>query len=209
MEYDGELNIATGLSAKSKIWKNEKIKWSSLVAKLKTENKTNETLKEFLAATKEDQSKIKDVGGYVGGYLVGGRRKPESVMNRQLITLDIDFAHSDFWSDYELLFCNAAVLHSTHKHCDLSPRFRLIMPLSRECAPDEYVAVARRIAGDLGIELFDNTTFETNRLMFWPPTPKDVDYYFRYQDGPWIDVDEVLASYTDWADSGFRLPPAR
>ena len=201
MEYDGELNIATGLSAKSKIWKNEKIKWSSLVAKLKTENKTNETLKEFLAATKEDQSKIKDVGGYVGGYLVGGRRKPESVMNRQLITLDIDFAHSDFWSDYELLFCNAAVLHSTHKHCDLSPRFRLIMPLSRECTPDEYVAVARKIAGDLGIELFDNTTFETNRLMFWPSTPKDVDYYFRYQDGPWVDVDEVLASYTDWTDS--------
>lgn len=201
MKYDGELNIATGLSAKSKVWKNEKVKWSSFVAKLKEENKTNETLKEFLAATKEEQSKIKDVGGYVGGYLVGGRRKPESVMNRQLVTLDIDFAHTDFWSDFELLFDNAAVLHSTHKHCDLSPRFRLIMPLSRECTPDEYVAVSRRIAGDLGIELFDNTTFETNRLMFWPSTPKDVDYYFRYQDGPWADVDEILGTYQDWTDS--------
>jgi len=75
------------------------------------------------------------------------------------------------------------------------------MPLSRECTPDEYVATARKIAGLMGIELFDKTTFETNRLMFWPSSPRDVEYYFQFQDGPWIDVDEILDSYTDWKDS--------
>lgn len=201
IHYDGEFDLAVGMSAKSKIWKNKKVKWSDFVARLSEEHKTNETLKEFLSAPREEQSKIKDVGGYVGGYLKNGRRKPENVVHRQLLTLDIDFAHKDFWEDYILLFNNAAILHATHKHCDTSPRFRLLIPLSRKCTPDEYVAVGRRIAGTLGIDLFDNTTFETNRLMFWPSNPKDVDYYFKYQDGPWIDVDETLASYEDWKDS--------
>lgn len=201
IKNDGVLQLAIGMSAKSKIWKNKKFKWSELVARLAEEHKTTETLKEFISATKEEQLKIKDVGGYVGGYLRNGRRKPENVVNRQVLTLDIDFAHKDFWGDYCMQFNNAAVLHGTHKHCDTSPRFRLIMPLSRECTPDEYVATARKIAGLMGIELFDKTTFETNRLMFWPSTPKDIEYYFELQDGPWVDVDEMLSSYSDWTDS--------
>ena len=69
------------------------------------------------------------------------------------------------------------------------------------CIRDRYVAISRKIAGIIGIDLFDNSTFETNRLMFWPSTPKDMDYYFKVQDGPWIDADEVLNSYADWKDS--------
>lgn len=201
MRYDGILDIATGMSAKSKVWRNKKMKWCDLVTRLRSENKTNESLKEFKLATKAEQLKIKDVGGYVGGYLRAGRRHPKNVVHRQLMTLDIDFAHRDFWDDFTLQFDNAAVLHATHNHCETSPRFRLIMPLSRECTPDEYVAVSRQVAGLLGIELFDKTTFETNRLMFWPSNPRDVDYYFRIQDGQWVDVDEILNIYVDWTDT--------
>lgn len=201
MTYDGELDIAIGLSARSKVWSNKKLKWSELVSRLGEENKTTETFKEFVSASKEDQLKIKDVGGYVGGYLRGGKRSPANVVHRQLMTLDLDFAHKDLWDDFTLQFDNAAVLHGTHKHSDASPRYRLIMPLSREVTADEYVAISRKIAGIIGIDLFDNSTFETNRLMFWPSTPKDMDYYFRVQDGPWIDADEVLNSYADWKDS--------
>lgn len=201
MKYDGQLSIATGMSARSKIWKNKKYHWSEFVKRLSKEHKTTETFKEFLAATKQEQGKIKDVGGYVGGHLRSGRRKPANVVYRQVITLDIDFAHKDFWDDFLLQFENAALLHATHKHCEASPRYRLVMPLSRETSPDEYVAVARQIAGLLNIELFDNTTFEIHRLMFWPSSPKDIDYYYRAQDGPWIDVDNILASYTDWTDT--------
>ncbi len=201
MKYDISLDIAVGMSARSKVWKNKKYKWSELVQRLSEEHKTTETFKEYIAATKDEQSKIKDVGGYVGGYLSKGRRKPENIVHRQVMTLDIDFAHIDFWEDFMLQFDNAAVLHSTHKHHETSPRYRLIIPLSREATPDEYVAVSRKIAGIMNIELFDNTTFETNRLMFWPSNPKDIDYYFRFQDGPFVDVDEVLATYLDWTDS--------
>ena len=201
MIHDGVLQIATGVGANSRSWKNNKFKWSYLVDKLKKEYKTSETLKEFLSFSKEDQGKIKDVGGYVGGYLRGGRRKPANVVTRQLLTLDIDFAHNYFWDDFTLFYDNAAVLHGTHKHSELSPRYRLVMPLSREASPDEYVAVARAVAGQIGIDLFDATTFQTSRLMFWPSNPVDVDYYCEVQDGVWLDVDEVLSTYTDWTDS--------
>src|SRR5665811_806804 len=201
MQYDDLLDIALGMSASSRIWKNERWKWSTLVKKLTTEHKTYETYSQYIKATKDEQSKIKDVGGYVGGYLRAGRRKPEHVVHRQILTLDIDFAHVNFWDDFCLQFENSGVIHATHKYSPESPRFRLIMPLNREVTPDEYVAIARYVAGILGIELFDNTTFETNRLMFWPSNPKDVDYYCESQDGPWLDADKVLGSYVDWTDS--------
>ena len=201
MVHDNNLNIATGLGARSKVWKNTKILWSDFVKRIETPHKTTETLKEFLAASKLDQSKIKDVGGYVGGYLRNGKRNPENVVHRQLVTLDIDFAHLDFWDDFCMQFNNAAILHGTHKHSDADPRYRLLLPLNREVTSDEYVAISRSIAGTLGIDLFDNTTFEVNRLMFWPSSPKDVEYYCKVQDGPWIDADEVLNSYIDWKDT--------
>jgi len=201
MNYNGTIDIATGMSARSKIWKNLKITWSDLVERLSETNKTNETFKEFVNANKDEQVKIKDVGGYVGGYLRAGRRKPENIVHRQLLTLDIDFATLDFWDVLTLQFDFAAVIHSTHKHSEEAPRYRLIIPVSRELSRDEYMAVGRKIAGDLNIELFDKTTFEPNRLMFWPSTPKDMKYYFETQEGPCLDADEVLNSYADWKDS--------
>lgn len=196
-----KINIAVGLSANSVKWKNTEITWPELEDKLRLEHKTSETFAEYMSATKMEQGKIKDVGGYVGGYLRGGRRKIENLMFRQIVTLDIDFAHINFWDDFILQYDVAAVLHSTHKHCETSPRFRLVLPLNREVTPDEYVAIARKIAGNMDIELFDQTTFEIHRLMFWQSSPKDVDYYFRSQKGEFLDADSVLAEYIDWTDS--------
>lgn len=195
------LDIATGISAGSRIWKNKKIQWIKLVEKLSETTFTSETYKEYLSYKKEDQSKIKDVGGFVGGYLRGGRRNPDKVLHRQILTLDLDFASLFFWDDFQLQFGNAAVIHSTHKHSDESPRYRLIIPLKREVTSDEYLAVSRSVAGSLGIHYFDNTTFEVNRLMFWPSTSKDSKYYFKHQKGELLDPDEILDSYIDWTDS--------
>ena len=201
MIHDGKLNIAVGHSAQSSKWKNKTFTWSQFVQRISENTVTPETYKEFIASTKAEQLKYKDVGGYVGGYLRNGKRSPKNVMHRQLLTLDIDFAHLDFWGDFCLQFENAAIIHGTHKHCKTDPRYRLLIPLDREVTADEYVAIARQVAGSIDIELFDQTTFETNRLMFWPSTPKDVEYYMEVQDGPWLCADEILDSYIDWTDT--------
>ena len=69
MKHDGKINIAIGLSRETKVWKNKKYSWSEFVRRISEVNRTSETFKEYMAAPKQEQLKIKDVGGYVGGYL--------------------------------------------------------------------------------------------------------------------------------------------
>lgn len=201
LEYDANLSVAIGLSVASKVWKNTKITWSALVQKMSEPVVTAETYKQFMHATKDEQSKIKDVGGFVGGFLTNGRRDKSNVLYRQLIALDIDFSHENLWWDFTMLFDCAAVIHSTHKSCAEKPRHRLIIPLDREVSQEEYQAIARKVAGDLNIDLFDPSTFDVNRLMFWPSVSSDAEYYFEYQDGPFLDADYVLGLYNDWHDT--------
>lgn len=198
---DGTLDIATGRSRKDTSWKNKKTQWSAFLTRISETHRTAETYAEYLAAKKPRQDEIKDIGGFVGGYLSGGRRKSGNVIHRQLLTLDIDFGEPGIWENFTLIYGNAAAVYSTHKHTPETPRLRLIMPLSREVARDEYAAIARRIAADIDIEYFDPTTYQPERLMYWPSTSKDGVYEFQWQDGPWLDVDEVLGRYVDWKDS--------
>ena len=109
--HDEKLDIAVGLSGNSRVWKNKKLNWSQIVDKLSKPVVTNETYAQFMHASKDEQSKIKDVGGFVGGYLLGGRRKKEAVSYKQIIALDIDFSHENFWWDFTMLYSCAAVIH--------------------------------------------------------------------------------------------------
>lgn len=201
LTHDASINIAVGLSATSKVWKNKKLLWSELVSKLSEAVRTAETYKQFMGANKAEQSKIKDIGGFVGGFLTNGRRDKTNVLYRQVVTLDIDFSHESFWWDFTNLFDCAAVCHSTHKSSCAKPRHRLVIPLNREVSQEEYQAIARKIAGNLNIDLFDQSTFDVNRLMFWPSVSSDVEYYFEYQDGPFLDADTVLGWYENWHDT--------
>jgi predicted P-loop ATPase len=199
--HDGTLDIATAGTSRSKTWKNRQWTWSEFVKKLSETHRTHETHAEYMAAKKPRQDEIKNIGGFVGGYLAGGKRKSGSITHRQVLTLDVDFGDGTFWAVFSVLFGCSAVLYSTHKHTPDSPRLRLIIPLDREVFADEYEAIARKIAGMLDIEVFDPTTFQPERLMYWPSTSKDGVYVFEFQDGPWLCADEVLAMYTDWRDS--------
>lgn len=201
INHDGSVDIATGRSRKETNWKNKETQWSELVQKLSITHRTAESYSEYVTAKKVRQDEIKDIGGFVGGYLSGGRRKSGSVLHRQLITLDIDFAQAGLWDDFTMLYNNAAVLYSTHKHSAENNRFRLILPLDRLVSPEEYMAIARGIAGTLGINNFDHTTFQPERLMYYPSTSKDGVFVFQYQDGEWLSADGVLRLYRNWKDS--------
>lgn len=199
--YDGTFDLATANTSKAVSWRNKEITWQDFLDKISVTHITHETVAEYRAMKPQQQAEIKNVGGFVGGYLTKGRRKKGSVMHRQLITLDLDFAKPDLWDTVSMIYGFAMALYSTHKHTPENPRLRLIIPLDREVPTDEYQAIARKIAGEIGIELFDTTTFEPERLMYWPSTSKDGTYEFHYQDGPWLSADEILNSYVDWKDS--------
>ncbi|UFH66580.1 virulence-associated E family protein [Clostridium cadaveris] len=204
MKHDGSISIATGASSKTKTWKNKTMQWSELVEKLSHTTRTPETVAEYKKLSKAEKGKIKDVGGFVGGCLKNGRRLKGNVQNRTLLTLDLDYIQGDIWSSIELLYDFSVVMYSTHTHTADNQRLRLIIPLSRPVLPDEYQAIGRMVADDLGIDQFDDTTYEPERLMYWPSTPTDGDYVFKYQDLPWLNPDDILSRYTfGWQDISY------
>ncbi len=205
IKFDGPVTIATGSSAHSKNWKNKSISWSELVKKLSKTTRTPETVAEYKKLSKAEKGKIKDVGGFVGGCLKEGRRLKANVQNRTLLTLDIDYPNKeDVWESVKSLCGYTVVMYSTHTHTNESPRLRLVIPLSRPVLPDEYQCVGRTIANDLGIDQFDDTTYEPERMMFWPSTPSDGEFIFKHQDLEWLNPDEILARYTfGWEDVSY------
>lgn len=202
LNYDGLVTIATGSSRRSTSWKNKEILWSDLVEKLGQVTRTQETAAEYSRMSKDERDNAKDVGGFVGGTLKGGRRKIDAVTQRRLLTLDMDSiaAGEDPWPTVEMILCCAAVLYSTHSHTAKAPRLRLVIPLSRPVSPEEYEAIARRVAGDIGIDMCDDTTYEPHRLMYWASASCDAEFRYEVQDEPWLDADTVLNSYADWKD---------
>lgn len=198
IKHDIQLDIATGVSRKTKTWKNKTVKWSELVDRLATTTRTPETVAEYKAMSRDRQSEIKDVGGFVGGYCNNGSRS--DIRHRSILCLDADFADADLWPDWELLYGNAAAVYSTHKHTDTQQRLRLVIPLARNVNPDEYQAIGRKVAATLGIDKFDDTSYQPQRMMYWPSTSQDGAYVFEYTDGPVLDPDAVLATYHNWAD---------
>lgn len=205
VRYNGDLLIATGRSRYEKEWKNKTMPWSALLSRLAKSMETPETHAEYMKMNKEQQDKIKDIGGFVGGHLKDGRRKTGYVVARQLLTLDLDFPPAEFWDDIvnNLEIDSALAVYSTHKHTTAKPRYRLIMPLDREVTPDEYEAIARKIAEKIGIDYFDDSTFQPTRLMYWPSHSVDVEPFFQYYDAPFLAADSILAEYPDWTDTSY------
>ena len=205
VKYNGDLLISTGRSRFETSWKNKTMSWAALLNKLSRSMETTETHAEYMKMSKEQQDKIKDIGGFVGGHLRDGRRKTGYVTARQLLTLDLDFPPAEFWDNIidNLEIDNALAVYSTHKHTKAKPRYRLIMPLDREVTPDEYEAIARRIAEKIGIDYFDDSTFQPTRLMYWPSHSVDVEPFFQYYDAPFLAADSILAEYPDWTDTSY------
>jgi predicted P-loop ATPase len=201
IKHDKKLLIATGRSRKAALWQNKEMLWSALVEKLAMPTRTRETIAEFMAISKNERDTIKDVGGFVGGYLKNGKRSAHTVVNRCLVCLDADHADEGLFDDLAQTFINAYALYSTHSHTKEKMRVRIIIPLSRTVTPDEFAAISRRVADDLTLSRFDPTTFEPSRLMYWPSVSEDGDFVFDYQDAPFLDPDEVLATYADWRDT--------
>ncbi|WZX99686.1 virulence-associated E family protein [Bacillus sp. FSL W7-1360] len=203
LKHDGQLTLAVGQSRFETKWQNKTLTWLELVTRLSHTNRTAETVNEYKKMSRKEQGQTKDIGGFVGGSLKSsGRRKADNVQERHVITLDADHLvqNDPILSLINDFFNHAIAVYSTHSHVTEKPRLRLIVPLLRPVTPDEYVPIARRVAADLGIDKFDDTTYEPHRLMYWPSTPQDGEYFFEYKDEPFLDPDAVLARYNNWRD---------
>lgn len=217
LKYNLPLDIATAKNAHAVKWKNTKTDWQAIATSLSETEVTAETQKQYFAMPKDKQDEIKDVGGFVGGKLMGGiikdrrtqaevevkapfgLRRKGYVEFRQIVALDVDFGDLDVWLDFRELDI-AGLFYTTHKHRPTDARLRIVFPLDRAVAPDEYEAISRVVASWLGIDLFDDTTYQPTRLMYYPSTSKGAEFLFDINDAPIACADEILAALDDWED---------
>lgn len=195
------MKIAVGNSRMDKKWKNRDISWEDLCQRVSSTIRTTETVEEYRKLKKGAQDNIKDVGGFVGGQLREGRRKNGMVLCRSMLTLDMDYGEPGIWDEIDLLHDFRCCVYSTHKHTPEHPRLRMIIPLARDITEEEYPAVARMVAKEVGIDLFDDTTYEACRLMYWPSTSANGEFFYKTKEGPLLDPDAYLAKYADWHDA--------
>jgi len=194
------MKISYGNSRMDKHWKNNEISWEDFCTRVSATVRTTETVEEYRKLKKGQQDDIKDIGGFVGGHLKEGRRKKGFVLCRSMILLDMDHGTPGVWEEIILNFGFKCCAYSTHKHTPENPRIRIAIPLSREINETEYPAVARIVAKDIGINLFDDTTYEAHRLMYWPSTSMNGEFWFQKKDGCDLDPDVYLSRYDDWRD---------
>ena len=197
------IRITVGASRLSRRLTRKKIGWPKLAARLKKYESIPYTYDEYRAMSPDKQADLKDVGFMVGGQFSGANRLQAEMVSRSVITLDIDHADpydldeiADTYADF------AFAIHSTAKHSDDSPRLRLVLPLAKDISPDKYEPVARQVASWLGMDMFDDTTFQPARIMYWPAVTIDGSVYTRTNDGDFINAKEILKGYDDWTDFG-------
>lgn len=135
--------IAIANTRNSKYWKNIDVSFDDFIKRLKKPTRTSETQGEYKNMSKSKQDEIKDVGGFVCGYLKEGKRNKTSLQYRSMLTLDADFAEDSFCEILELCFNYKYIIYSTRKHEEEKPRYRLIILFNRNATHDEYEAVAR------------------------------------------------------------------
>lgn len=203
MINDKKLVISVGQSRRSTNWIRTEMMWSEFIDRLRTPQRTPETIEEYLNMTKAQQGQLKDIGGFVGGALNGTQRKAKNVTGRDLVTLDLDnIANGETANVLRKIDSLGAgyAVYSTRSHAEFRPRLRVIMPLDRTVTADEYEPIARKLASYIGLEMCDPTTFEASRLMYWPACSSDSQYVFNFADKPFVCADGILKQYTDWHD---------
>lgn len=194
--------IHTAEARYSKEWKRLELSEEELSKKLSKFTVTHETYSNYMTMSKDEQGKIKDVGGFVGGELKGSLRKKGAVLNRSLMTLDIDSggcAIVEEINDIMDVIGLKGVCYSTHKHCSAKPRLRLLLFFTGSLPnAEEYEYITRKFCNMIGMASIDRTTWQPERLMYWPSRSVDGEEVFIEWDGDYIDKADYLEE--GWLD---------
>lgn len=198
-----KVKIAVCNRRTDKKYKNQEMDWQYISNRNKNPVRTSETAEEYPKLPKEQRSNLKDIGGLVGGWLKGGIRKNGNVLFRTVGLLDADHvpAGFDFCGAVREVFGDLTYfIYSTHSHTPENQRYRLVFLLSREVSEDEYPALMRMVAKQIGMDYFDDSTYQSNRMMYWASCPSNGEFVFEENQGQPLDVDKYMAMYEDWRD---------
>lgn len=197
-----KLTITTGVTARGGAVTRKEVSWEGLAARLQRFSVLNITLDQYSALSTDQKADVKDSAGFfIGGHFSDDTRKKAALVGRSLLTLDVDALPAFELPGVKDVYHNFAhVYHTSASHRRDKPKFRLVFPLSRDIATEEYEPLARRVAALLSIDAVDRVSYRPSQLMYMPVHCSDGKRGYYNHTAAWLDPDALLATYADWRD---------
>jgi hypothetical protein len=148
-----KLRLSTGTGDLGKV-KNLQWTWGELRERLsKPVVDQVHTLAEYVNLPDVEQNRLKNVGFFVGGHCIDGKRSSHSVPIRSIVNIDVDEPTPEL---IEQLRTGTTPIgkfewfaHTTRKHRPEKPRWRLVLPLAQELLAEHYQVLSRIMASML------------------------------------------------------------
>lgn len=119
----------------------------------------------------------KNARSYLPGELRGHHRSGDNVIGRSVITLDLDGASAEGFTELLSYLDDVAVLwHTTFSHSPQKPSYRVLIPLDGMVTPDVYTRIVREIVRAVPQAAIDAASATPSQIMF-TPAAKDESLY--------------------------------
>ncbi len=137
----------------------------------------------------------KNEKSYLPGELKDHYRKNVNVINRSMLTLDLDGAQEGgfealcgFLSDFYYFW------HTTYSHSEEKPSYRVLVPLAEPVTPGQYGDLVRQIiAANLKASI-DGSSAKPAQIMFTPACKDPFSYDYGVHEGKLADGAQWLSS---------------
>lgn len=157
--------------------------------------------KSLLSRVPETEDKASN-GWVSGAEFSPSYRDSENFVARHFVSLDYDhITPADQARILDHFKGTARLCYTTWSHTAANPRLRIWLPTSREIGYDEFQAVSRRVAADIGIELAARESHTVAQYMYRPAIKPFEEFWSESDtESPWIDVDATLSRFDNWTD---------
>lgn len=155
----------------------------------------------FLTAEPPEAGDKAERGWYCPAEFRPAYRDSDNFVARYAITFDFDHVEASTWDDVYACWGGLDyAIYTTFSHTPEKPRFRVVLPLDRPVTYDEYQAISRKLAADIGIELVARESFVPSQMMYLPTRKPGAEFIGHVVEGERLKADDVLAEYADWTD---------
>lgn len=147
------------------------------------------TYDQYMSADDRTRIKAKN-GAFIFGEFKDNIRKNSNLIKRSALSIDLDDSLVNI-EDLKNTISTQYLIYSTASHSVKAPRYRVILPLTRDIGADEY----RALAGTIGRQIdpkFDLCSCKPAQVMFFPLRHLDthVELAYNFQLEP-LDPDAV------------------
>ena len=153
-----------------KISRGEKISVNCTSKIVNWENIINVLSKHKITETKAEN------GYFVGGEFNNNYRNGENIINRSLVTIDVDKyvgTTDDVLTELQYTLPYKLLAYSTYRNTNNKPRFRIVIPLSSPIPAQDYEPLCRALADEFKEFPFDPCAFKPELAMYMPCTSAD------------------------------------